>query len=233
MERRTRVSTATVFVGWLVALMLALPASGQNWIAAGSFDTPEDLAVWQNAETATWSPLDFTQSANSGSAQISNDLDSGGAFAIWAFVPANPGEVFTFRVRAWIPPGQVGTGRAQLRVLWWDASSAVGGFCPWAQTVVGSDEGEVTTAIGSWELLEATVVAPAGTTCAQMRLRNHKSDAALFVVHFDEAEVFLPEPMAAPLGAAAIATLGLLGRRRARRAAQDGGSGPAASFPSG
>lgn len=86
--------------------------------------------------------------------------------------------------------------------------------------MVGSDDGEATTAIGRWELLEAILVAPVGTTCAQMWLRNGKADSALFVVHFDEAEVFVPEPMAAPMGAVAITTLGLLGGPRARRVAQ-------------
>ncbi len=226
MERRTRMCWTTrlgIGVAWL---LLALPASGQNLID-GSFDTPEELAIWLNADVAVWSSLDFAQSPTSGSAEIANDLQVAGSSVIWAFVPANPGEVFTFRVRAWIPVAQAGSGLAQLNVVWWDASAAPGGFCPLAQVPVGSDPGASTAAIGSWELLSTTLTAPAGTTCAQIRLRNSKSDPLRFVVHFDQAEVFLPEPMATPLGATAIGALGLI-RRHRRRAP---GTAPPTNMP--
>lgn len=216
MERRSRILGTTMLGLGFAWLLLARPASGQN-LTFGSFDTPEEVAIWQNADPsfAAWSPLDFAQSPTSGSAQIANDLTSAGSTVIWAFAAAHPGEVFTFRVRAWIPPGQAGSGFAKLNVIWWDAS-AVGGYCPFARVAVGSDSGASTDAIGSWELLETTLTAPAGTTCAQIRLRNHKSDPSLFVVHFDEAEILLPEPVATPLGVSAIGALGLIRWRRRR-----------------
>ncbi len=220
MQHRSQRLAVAMLAGWAAALLLALPAAGQSLID-GSFDTPADLAIWQNADAAIWSMLDFAQSPTSGSARIENDLDVAGSYVIWAFAAVNPGEILTFRVRAWIPPDQMGSGRAQLRVVWWDASGAPGGFCPFAQTSVGSDQGESTTVTGSWELLQATLEAPPGATCAQLRLRNAKSDAALFVVHFDEAEIFLPGPGSASGAAAAIGALALLGRRGAWRRRRD------------
>lgn len=217
MERRTRRVVTTMLGIGFAWLLLVRPASGQNLIF-GSFDTPEEVAIWQNADPsfAVWSQLDFAQSPTSGSAQIANDLTSAGSTVIWAFAAAHPGEVFTFRVRAWIPPGQAGSGKAELRVVWWDASAVPGGFCPFSQVPLRHDLGASTTTIGSWERLATTLTAPPGTTCAQMRLTNHKSDAALFTVHFDEAELFVPEPMATPLGVAAIGALGLIRWRRRR-----------------
>ena len=131
-------------------------------------------------------------------------------------LPVVPGQ--SVRVGGWIriPSGQDRTGTAQVAMAWFP-SPECGAQPLFANT-------PVITTPGDWTPVDDTFEAPLGAGGASVALHSRKNEAGgVFTSYYDDLYVCLPEPGAAPLGAAtafAVAALEARRRRRSRASAR-------------
>jgi MYXO-CTERM domain-containing protein len=123
----------------------------------------------------------------------------------------SPGETYTYGATA-RADAAVATGRADVDLVFWATVDCEDG-------VPGGAAPASSSAVGVWTPLETSAVAPAGAAAATLLLGAFEQSGFagdLWIVHYDDAFVFAPEPGAAALGVVAIATLW---RRRHDRSA--------------
>jgi hypothetical protein len=202
--------------GVAVAIGTALAASSgtaraYNLVENGDFDA--SLAGWYLAPSwvqDSWSPLDAGGSPASGSARLENVNDDGiQAGGIGQCVPVTAGESDRVRGSIYVPGGQAADGLAGIHFQWNESADctgdAIGGALGTDGEAAGFDE---------WYHWHSDLVpAPVGAQALVLELTSRKSDAAgTFVTHWDD--LFVPEPAAALLQAAALGALAALGRMR-------------------
>jgi hypothetical protein len=181
----------------LATLLAGAPAAGQNLLTNGTFD--HDLAGWSIfAETLTpsWSPLDATGSAASGSLRVVNraETDNFGYASATRCVPVVAGERYAARGSFHYPAGQPRVGAGAVFIFFMDDATCHGNFI-----TIHADEAEL--AGGAWRVIgTGGQVAPAGALSASVSFGFRKVGAggeATF--HLDNAH-FGPAAPASPAG---------------------------------
>jgi len=132
----------------LLAVLAASPAVAGNLLTNRDFDA--DLDGWWSI--GQWDPADATCLPASGSVQWTNSGPStSGAMFVYQCVELPAGGSPPSEARAWlqIPPGQTGTGYAQLGVWFYDGPGCGG-------SPVASN-GEVFDVVGPWSEVVLTI----------------------------------------------------------------------------
>ena len=141
-------------------------------LANGEFDA--DVSGWapSSKSTVVWDALDADASSSSGSALVTNQSDTandstGAAQCVDGLIG---GATYRFSADILVPAGQADAGRAHLLVQWYD--DFCGGHQPGAAF---ASIGVRTSTPGEWYTDHGTLVAPAGTQFARIRLSVWKN----------------------------------------------------------
>jgi hypothetical protein len=203
----------TAVLSFVLAALAPSAFAQTNLIQNAAFD--DDLAGWQDVGPAeVWDgAVDVDGDPLSGSLRITHSGPSSSGFYVEQCIPITPGETYTYGA-SHLSNGAVATGRADVDLLFWATLDCEDG-------VAGGADVVSSTATGAWLPLGTSTVAPAGAVAATLSLGAFKSSGLagdLWIVHFDDAFVFAPEPGATALGAASVLALGLTSRARRRAA---------------
>jgi hypothetical protein len=203
----------------LLVLGAAAPATAQELIANGTFDT--DLDGWENVSPAKiWSDLDAADDPGSGSVEITHLAATQTGVFVNQCVPITGGEIYTYRASHFTAPGEA-SGRADVSLVYYSSATCEGSDALTFDVTGG-------TTVGAWTELLGSLEAPANAVAATLNLSVFKTSGGVqtpVVVNYDDASLVLPEPASTSLGAAALAALALRRRLRARTSA------PSASAP--
>ena len=147
---------------WVVPLLVAIPAAGQNLLTNGTFDT--DLSGWDYvSDRAVWRGdmgNTLTGGSGPGSVEIRQDGDrcNGASALIVQRVEVVPGRTMLARVAAYLPGGDNEATGITGVVYWEDASYNV---LAYDYLVAQSTERD------TWVWLETTAPVPAGVAYAR------------------------------------------------------------------
>jgi hypothetical protein len=190
----------------LVILVAPFAATAQNLISGASFDSSSDLTSnWFNLDVnKVWVQVpDLDGSSQSGSVRMRNfgdtSMGSPGTLVITC-LPVDPGTLYEFIIWFNITFNfQAATGVAQILVQWQDQCGG---------TFLGGDVAVSSGEVGMWTQLQMVEQPPPGAGGARVSMVNLKQSGDTQValeIFFDE--VFVPEPGASTLSAAALAAL--------------------------
>lgn len=211
-QRRHLRRPLLVVLAGLVAASVAHAQPG-NLVLAPDFDSASDLTNnWSNLGTdKTWSPLDFEDSASSGSVSVNNTASSAGTGTLIhsTCFPVLEGDRIAYAAWQFTPSPPQGEGFARI-ALQWRASCPSGAF-------VGGDVNTISEAIGEWTYFSSEAIAPVGAGGARLSPSSVKITAGgSYQVYFDH--VFAPEPSAAASACAvALCLASAATARRVRR----------------
>jgi hypothetical protein len=205
------------WVGLVLALGGAPSASARNLIDNSGFD--DDAAGWASntgGVALDWiSDLDVAEDPDSGSARVmSSNSNVAVRQAMLSCIAVAPGVEHSIGIDALFPSEQTETDVSVSLAFMWRSTSTCSG------TILGIDSAPSIPGVPDvWHRLSEEVVAPDGANSvlfmAGFVFWSKNAPDGSFEVFFDDAYIIeLPEPSHGVLHAAAIATLGMLGRKR-------------------
>jgi hypothetical protein len=158
---------------------LCLTKSAGNILTNPGFDT--NVTGWTDFDPAaiasSWSPLDATGCATSGSLAVENIDDAGINSGVLQCVAAVAGTTYDFGVSIYLPSNS----QVFFDVTWNSDASCM--------TEVGAEQqlAADTTILDAWQSLSGTAVAPAGTQSAQVYFQIVQGQGSGFTPLFDDA----------------------------------------------
>ena len=193
----------------VAALALASAAGAQNLVINGDIDDTTD--PWESAGAITLSD-DWQDDPLSFSLRLVNEAPNASTALATQCVPLAGADPIVFEGAFRTALEGDATGRVRLGVSWNEAAD-----CGAATVIVPLLFAVTVDAPGDWALATSAPTAPPlGAVALQLQLIAFKTSAAgTLTADFDA--IYVPEPAAA--SACALAALGLLSLRRARRAA--------------
>jgi hypothetical protein len=151
--------------------------------------------------TATYSPLDATGKAGSGSLLLTNANTNANTVGVaYQCVAVDAARPYSFGMKARTPSGQAQTGTSYLYLFWLATGNCTGSSLGFSVSSVSSNVKD------AWSSLDGSATSPAGTASAQVYLALVKTEAGgSFQQNFDD--VWLAQGSPATLTVPAVASI--------------------------